>query len=172
MESIKARYKHTKFGTFMFKLCANWTVFIVKHKILYYLLSLTWGVLLTIVGVFVTLALAIAKIFNHNIKFSKYDWVYSISVGSCWGGFETGLMFVRDSTSYTSLDAHEFGHTFQNTLFGPLQIFLSLSSAIRYWYQTIREWKGKTNKPYDSYWLEDVASQCGAYAHWYLINNK
>ena len=47
---------------------------------------------------------------------------------------------------------HEFGHSFQNAILGPFMIFLvSIPSAIRYWYQTIRESKGKTNKPYDSF---------------------
>ena len=45
-----------------------------------------------------------------------------------------GLMFVRDRKSWGSeLNQHEFGHTFQNCLFGPLMLFLvSLPSATRY----------------------------------------
>ena len=29
---IKPAYEHSKFGTFMFNLCAKWTKFLVKHK--------------------------------------------------------------------------------------------------------------------------------------------
>lgn len=44
-----------------------------------------------------------------------------------------GLMFVRDQKSIESVNAHEFGHTFQNCLLGPLMLFVvSLPSAIRY----------------------------------------
>lgn len=170
---IKACYNHSKFGNFMFNLCAKWTVFIVKHRWLYYLLSCTWGCLLTIFGLLVTLVLAIAKIFTKTIHFSKYQWIYFISAGpDYWGGFETGLMFVRDQKSVESVNMHEFGHTFQNTLFGPIQIIWSISSAARYWYQEIRTKLGKTNKAYDSYWLEDAASQCGQYAVQYLASKK
>lgn len=167
---IEAKYKHTKFGNLMFKLCAGWTMFIVKHRILYYILSCTWGLLLTLIGLIVTLSLSIIKLFIKSIKFEKFAWVYFIGIGVQWGGFETGLMFVRDLDSSKGLSQHEFGHTFQNTLFGPIQIIWSISSMIRYWYITIRCLRGHTVGEYDSYWLEDAASQCGEYADNFISN--
>ena len=56
----------------MFSLCAKWTKFIVKHRFLYYLLNYTWGILMVIAGLATTLVLAIAKLFNKDIKFQKY----------------------------------------------------------------------------------------------------
>jgi hypothetical protein len=51
-------------------------------------------------------------------------------------------------------------------------IFLvSIPSAIRYWYQEFRSRKGKTNKPYDSFWAEDSATTCGEYIN-ELIKNR
>ena len=163
---IKAKYEHSKCGTFMFNLCAKWTEFIVKHRWLYYLLACTWGIIMTLIGVLISGVLAITKIFIKEIYFNKYLWIYSISVGpEYWGGFETGLIFVRDHKSTNSLNKHEFGHTFQNTLLGPLfPILVGIPSAIRYWYQAIRTKHGKQNKAYDSIWFEDAASQCGTYA--------
>lgn len=167
---IIAKYKHSKLGIYMFNLCANWTKFLVKHRWFYYLLSCTWGILLTALGWILTLIFAIIKLFNSNITFEKYYWIYCVKVPpKLWGGFETGLMFLRDLNSTKEIDEHEFGHTFQNALLGPLfPILVGIPSAIRYWYQNIREAKGKSNKPYDSIWFEDAATQCGIYVKNYL----
>ena len=164
---IQAAYQHTKAGTFMFNLCAGWTKFIIKHRWLYYLTACTWGVIWTLVGCIVTGALALAKLFmkdKSKIVFKPYHWVYSISVGpNFWGGCELGLCFLRDHKSRGTLCAHEFGHTFQNCLFGPLFMFIvALPSAI--WYQSRRGKAAKDRKPYDSLWFEDAATQCGLYA--------
>lgn len=170
---ISASYRHSAPGTFLFKLCTKWTMYLVKHRVLYYLLACTWGILLTLIGWLISLVMLFMKVFsNLDITFTKYYWVYKIETGpEYWGGFETGLMFVRDHKSTESLNQHEFGHTFQNTLFGPLfPILVGLPSIIRYWYQFIRERQGKANKAYDAIWFEDAATQCGIYATKYLSN--
>jgi len=173
---IRPQFKHSKAGTFMFNLCAKWTKFLVKHRWLYYILACTWGIIMTLVGVIVTIVLGLGKIFwTNNIKFEKYYWVYLIKAGpEYWGGFETGLMFVRDQKSSDwHINPHEFGHTFQSCLLGPLMPFIvSLPSATRYWYQEIRSRKGKDNKEYDAIWFEDSATQCGKYVVEYLKEKK
>ena len=172
-KDIKPAYKHTGFGNLMFFLSAKITKLLVRVRPLYYILACIWGILLTIAGLFVTLGLAIAKTFNKNIKFEKYYWIYDIKAGpKYWGGFEMGLMFVRDQKSVQSLNKHEFGHTFQNCLFGPFMPLLTLSSAIRYWYRELKYERKNLACPtdYDSYWLEDAATQCGTYAVKYLKN--
>ena len=168
---IKPQYEHTKAGLFLFNLCARGTKFLVKHRWLYYVLACTWGIIMTIVGMFMTIGLAIAKIFSKKIKFEKFYWVYCIKAGpKYWGGFETGLMFVRDRGSWDEdINHHEFGHTFQSCLLGPLMPFIvSIPSAIRYWYREFRYKKGKGLSAYDSIWFEDSASQCGKYVVDYL----
>ena len=81
-------------------------------------------------------------------------------------------MYVRDLKSSDAIDCHEFGHTFQNCLFGPfMPLLISIPSAIRWWVRYIRAKKGKPNKAYDAMWFEDSASQCGQYAH-RMLNNK
>ena len=89
---------------------------------------------MTVVGLLITAVLGIVKIFNKNIQFEKYYWVYDIKAGpEYWGGFEMGLMFVRDQKSISSVNQHEFGHTFQGCLLGPFMIFLvSIPSAVRW----------------------------------------
>ena len=169
---INPQYEHSKFGLWMFNLCARWTIFLSKHRLLYYILAFTWGALMTILGLIITVILWILKLFVKSITFKKYHWIYYISVGPAyWGGIEIGLMFLRDHASRDScINAHEFGHTFQNTLLGPLFIFLvAIPSAARYWIREIFPYANKT--PYDSFWAEDAASQCGKYIDNYL-NNK
>lgn len=164
---IKNQYEHSKFGMFMFNLCANWTKFILKHKVLYYILSFTWGIIMTLIGSLVTAAIWIAKLFGLKAEIKKYYWGYDISVGpEYWGGCTLGIMFLRDwKSSIKYINDHEFGHTLQNCLLGPLfPLLVAIPSATRYWYQTIRENKGKDNVPYDSVWFEDAATQCGNYA--------
>lgn len=169
-KDIKPAYRHTKFGNFMFFICAKLTKLLTKARFLYYLLACTWGILLTVIGLLITIVLGIAKLFNKNIYFEKYYWIYGIKAGPVyWGGLEMGLMFIRDQKSINSVNEHEFGHTFQNCLFGPLMPFIvTIPSAIRYWYQELRFRKGKENKPYDSMWFEDAATQCGRYAVLYI----
>ena len=163
---IKPLYEHSKVGSFMFNLCAKWTKFILKHRWLYYFMACTWGVIMTILGLIITLILAIVKIFiPKKIIFKQFYWIYSITVGpEWWGGCEMGLMFLRDhNSSVNYINPHEFGHTFQNCLLGPLFPFMvAIPSAIRYWLREI--FPKKIWAPYDSAWFEDAATQCGVYA--------
>lgn len=163
---IKPHYEHSKIGSFMFNLCAKWTKFILKHRWLYYFMACTWGIIMTILGCLITIILAIVKIFiPKKIIFERYYWIYSITVGpEWWGGCEMGLMFLRDhNSSVNYINPHEFGHTFQNCLLGPLFPFMvAIPSAIRYWLREI--FPKKMWAPYDSAWFEDAATQCGVYA--------
>jgi len=166
----------SSYGTFMFNLCASVTEYLVKHKWLYYLLAYTWGILMTLLGYIITLILLFVKLFcKDNIKLNKYYWIYGIKVGpDWWGGFEMGLMFCRDQKSSDSyVNRHEFGHTFQNCLLGPLFPFLvAIPSALRYWIRNLRTKKGKSNNDYDAIWFECSATECGKYVVDYLDKNK
>lgn len=177
ISEIKAAHEHSKVGTFLFNLCARGTKFLVKHKWLYYLLACTWGIVMTIIGLVCTAIVGIVKVVADLIKpgklkinFNKYHWIYSISVGpALWGGCDLGLMFFRDHDSKGDLNEHEFGHTFQNCIFGPLFPFIvAIPSAARWWMRVLTP--NKEYKPYDSAWFEDAATQCGMYAHKYLSN--
>ena len=166
---IKPKYSHTKVGTALFNICAIWTKFLVRHRVLYYVFASTWGVLMTVAGLVVTLVLAIASPFTKGqskILFEPYYWIYNIKVGKrSWGGLELGLCFLTGRSS-AGVAPHEFGHTFQNCLFGPLFPFVvALPSAI--WYHSNRK-----GKPYDSLWFEDAASQCGLYVTAVLDGKK
>ena len=147
-------FKFTKYGKFMFNLCHDGAIFLAKHRWLYYILACTWGILLTLPGIIITLTLLII-----GKKPKKYGGIYYFQVGKYWGGFEMGLMFVRDTTSWDSVNSHELGHSYQNAILGPFMPFLvSIPSAIRYWY---RQYTKKALPAYDAIWFEGNATFVG-----------
>ena len=132
---------------------------LAKHRWLYYLLNLTWGLPLTLIGFFITLGLLLI-----GKKPKKYYGIYYFNIGKLWGGFETGLMFVRDRESNDYVSKHELGHTYQNAILGPFMIILvSIPSMIRYWYRELKyERKGlKPKTEYDDIWFEASATYIG-----------
>lgn len=129
---------------------------------------------MTVLGWIISLILGIVKIFiPKKILFKRYHWIYGITVGpKWWGGCEMGLMFLRDwGCTEDYLNTHEFGHTFQNCILGPLFPFLvAIPSASRYWLRELfpkKDWA-----PYDGIWFEDAATQCGKFAHKWLSERE
>lgn len=108
-------------------------------KPLYYILNCTWGILMTAVGGVVALALIIA-----GYKPERHAGSIYFNVGKSWGGAELGLFFLTDEHDAVSVKNHEFGHSLQNCLWGPLMPFVvCLPSAARYW---VREFKSRKLK--------------------------
>lgn len=128
----------------------------------YYLLSFSWGLIITLTGCLISLALLIA---GYKPQRNKYGWSFILNLNNC--GFSMGpAAFVCKNPSKHMLE-HEFGHSIQNCYFGPLFIFLvALPSMIRFWY---REYLVKSGKktysqlpPYDAAWFEGGASELGS----------
>ena len=129
----------------------------MKSKNKFYLLSFTWGILMTSVGLIVATSLLAV-----GIKPKKWGWCYHFEVGKNWGGLSLGFIILTGSKSATvHTKCHEHGHSLQNCYFGPAMIFISLWSAGRYWLHVIRRVIGATNPPYDSIWFEWQASLLG-----------
>lgn len=129
-------------------------------KFKFYFLSLTWGLLTTLVGGVVALALRIA-----GFKPEKRGYCYYFKVGERWGGFSVGLVVVTDKTPSTRTIQHEHGHALQNCYWGPLMPFvISIPSMLRYWYREFKyNRKGKTPlTAYDDFWVEADATKRGA----------
>ena len=151
----------TPLGRFMYSLCDKGAKFLYKHKWLYYLLACTWGVIMTLLGLIISLVLLI-----FGRKPHKYHGIYYFQVGKGWGGLEMGLMFLTSKDASEYIRAHEYGHTFQNALLGPLfPILVGIPSAIRYWH---REYLYKHNfqkyvalPKYDDIWFEGSATDIG-----------
>ena len=161
--------QRTWLGRFFYNLTMKWCKWLSKHMWLWYVLNLTWGLIYTLIGLFMALIIMIAKKQTPH-KFYK---VREFDFGNNWGGL-SGVFFIFISLNmgdkYTQeTRMHEFGHSFQNALFGVFNIFLTLiPSCIRYWIHTIRDKKGKLNKDYDSVWFEGSATDGGKYVCKYL----
>ena len=127
------------------------------NKPLYYILNLTWGLPLTLVGALVSLVLLCAGCKPH-----RHGGCIYFNIGKDWGGLEGGLFFFTDKDDSYHVKCHEYGHSIQNMIWGPLMLpVITIPSAIRYWIHTWREARGKTNPPYDSIWFEGQATNWG-----------
>ena len=141
----------------------------VLKMIGYWFLQLTWGALLTIVGLLVT---AFCIVFLKG-KAHKNGYSYIVEIGGNWGGLELGAVALCGGYTtkcpnekwFQHTRRHEFGHSLQNLIFGPFMLFVvTIPSAIRYHYQNYRSKKGLPNKPYDQAIYEYTASKWGYYA--------
>lgn len=127
-------------------------------RILFYIVSITWGALLSIPGLIIMLCL---------LPFGRvkvYHGRLCGVVGSSWGGFNLGCCFLvckeAQNSDYTC--GHECGHGLQNCLWGPLTPFvITIPSAIRYWYRNWALAKGKKLPDYDAIWFEGQATEWG-----------
>lgn len=130
----------------------------MMNKLLYYILSLSWGLPMTLVGIIVSLTLILL-----GYKPKKFGWCWYFEVGSGWGGLELGLVFLCSKDANERTKAHEFGHSIQNCYWGILMPFvISIPSAIRYWWREYQMACGKIKlQPYDAIWFEGQATQIG-----------
>lgn len=128
--------------------------------ILFWILSLTWGIILTLPGLIITFVLIIT---GHKVY--KNGCSYIVEVGGDWGGLEFGAVALCGNYYNTNRNwfehtrRHEFGHNIQNIIFGPIQIIWSLCSAIRYWYRKLNP--SKIHTKYDDFWVEGTATKMG-----------
>ena len=135
-------------------------------KYLYWFIQLTWGIITTTLGFLVTFIL---RCFGRPSYKNGYGMI--TTVGGNWGGLSLGPFAFcgtyneKDSKAYypywyEHTRRHEFGHSFQVLIFGPLWLFVvALPSAIRYWYQRLTP--KKKHKEYDDIWFEYTASKWG-----------
>ena len=97
----------------------------------YYLLSFTWGIIASTIGLVVMLVLAPFG----KVKFNRGR--FYVVVGKNWGGLELGCFYLicKNSELSRSTHAHEgFGHSLQNCMLGPFFPFVvAIPSAVRYW---------------------------------------
>jgi len=106
-------------------------------------------------------------------KVHKNGYSYIVEIGGNWGGLDLGAVSLcggyttecPDETWFQHTRRHEFGHSLQNLIWGPLFPFvIAIPSAIRYQYQNYRSRKGLPNKDYDAIWFEGQATKWGTKA--------
>ena len=129
------------------------------NKVVFWLLSLTWGLPMTLLGAIGTLAL---KLCGKTVTKNAYG--YKTIVGRGWGGLSFGPFSYIAEDDADTLACHEFGHSIQNCYFGPLMPFLvNIPSACRYWYRRIVHKKHPERRlpPYGAIWFEGQANELG-----------
>lgn len=129
------------------------------NKTWFWILSLTWGGVLTLCGILVS---AVMLLTGHKPRRWGYCWYFEIGRKN-WGGCEWGPFFLKDRIEGEHIKNHEFGHGIQNCVLGPFMIFLvSAPSSLRYWYRRLQILRKKTLKTgYDDIWFEGQASRLG-----------
>ena len=127
-------------------------------KFFYWLLSLTWGLPMTFIGLLAALALLITGHKPH-----RFGYTFYFKVGKRWGGLSLGAMFITDSAPSDHTLCHEHGHGLQNLIFGPFEIVIGIASAARYWYREIKRKREPACylPPYDTIWFEGQATRLG-----------
>ena len=75
---------------------------------LYYILSLTWGLPLTLIGLLVAWYLMAVE--GKQPKRCGGCWYFVIG-DKPWGGLELGLVFLIDSKESVHTKWHEYGHS-------------------------------------------------------------
>ncbi len=112
----------------------------MKHnKFIFWLLSLTWGLPMTLVG-------AVAALFLMLKSYVPTRWepCWVFVIGERWGGISLGPVIIVSKTVKPQTINHEVGHALQNCLWGPLFPFvIAIPSAIRYQLRERKEFKDK-----------------------------
>lgn len=123
----------------------------------YYLLNLTWGLPMNIIGGIVALVLLCM-----GYKPKRFGTCFYFVIGKHWGGLNLGMFFFTDSYETERTKHHEFGHSIQNAKYGLLFPFIvAIPSAIRYWVIVYKEKKGQPVPEYDGIWFEGQATELG-----------
>lgn len=148
----------TKLGNNFYNFTNKLALKLSKKMSLFWILSFTWGIIMTLIGLIASLIMLLL----HK-KPKKYQTTWYFEICNNWGGLELGIMFIKDKRSLGNICSHEYGHTFQNAIYGPFYIFIFICSSIRYWYRALYKKLTHTSckKLYDSIWFEGSATYIG-----------
>ncbi len=136
------------------------------------MLTFTWGLPFTLLGLFAALFLRLS---GYTPK--KHGYCFYFEVGENWGGINLGLFFIVDRRSTRAIKNHEHGHAVQNCYLGPFMLFVvALPSLIRSRYRAHliekNDARAKTLPPYDSVWFEGQATMLGNEIVAYIEQNQ
>lgn len=125
-------------------------------RVLYTIIQCTWGLLQTLIGL------------AFFIKYRKCEHkIYRCCIDTKWnlkGGLSLGLFIFTPKDDVENADlirVHEYGHTIQSLVMGPLMLFVGIISVV--WgslpyFQRMR-WEKKV--PYTACFVEYWASKWG-----------
>ncbi len=127
-------------------------------KFLFYLIQFTWGLPQNILG------------FLFSRKYKKVENFFGANVyyhNENWGGVSLGIFIImsgmRDKKWTDSVKVHEYGHTIQSLILGPLYLLvIGLPSMI--WCKTrcFVRYRKQKNLSYYSFYSEKWANYLGS----------
>lgn len=122
-------------------------------RVLFYLLQFTWGLPVNLAGLILFLC------FRRRFRHEKFcNGLVTLLPGNR-GGLSLGIFIflsVRDISRSRDLCAHEYGHTIQCLVLGPLYWVVSaLSSVI--WRRCFAGYRKEYGVPYDALYCERTA---------------
>lgn len=131
------------------------------NKTLLYFLSFTWGLPITLCGLFVA-AFLLAT--GHRPYRRSGCWYFEVGKSN-WGGLNLGLVIICQPNAPDYLKNHELGHSIQNGFFGFVMPIFVLCSVIRYHYISWREKHALPVPGYYDWWFEGQATRLGENHH-------
>lgn len=125
-------------------------------NILLYIVIVIWTLPQTLVGLFVML---FCKITYKHTKVKKYKDIFHVS-WKYWSGVSLGLFTFTNESASDNTYAHEWGHTRQSLILGPLYlIVIGLPSII--WAGCFDKYRQIYNVSYYSFYTEKWADKAG-----------
>lgn len=129
------------------------------NKKLFYILSFTWGLPVTISGCIMAFLFLIT---GHRPK--RFGYCFRFESRRLKGGFSSGVFIFARKGASKHLLCHEHGHGVQNCLYGLLMPFLvSIPSSTRYHYRSFKKrvLRKPSKTPYEDIWFEAQATRFG-----------
>jgi len=135
----------------------------IINYILYTIIQLTWGICQNIVGLLAFLVLTI-------IKPNRKRFYYHGAIASHWKfSFSMGLgMFIffghsdKDENYQSEVLVHEYGHTIQSIILGPLFLFvIGIPSCVWAFTPKFVKWREQGRYTYFDFYPEGWANKAG-----------
>lgn len=139
----------------------------VLYAALMWFVRLTWGLLDTIIGLFIFLFFCVTSKPKIGIVANTIIVELPHRPQDPGWGLSSGIFIFSNTNSIWNREYllfHEWGHSWpQLLLCGPLHPFIvGIPSTIRFWVRSWQIKKGKINlPPYDSVWFEGTATVWG-----------
>lgn len=135
----------------------------IINYILYTILQLTWGIIQNILGILLFIILSI-------IDIKRKRFYYHGAICSCWKfSFSMGLgMFIffghtnKDEEFQQGVLVHEYGHTIQSIILGPLFFFVvAIPSTVWAFTPCFVKLRKENKASYFDLFCESWANKCG-----------
>ena len=126
------------------------------NKKLFYILNLTWGLPMTLIGAIAALGLLVK---GYRPTRHRGCLCFTVKPQKAWSGVSLGLVMIVTEQAKDATKNHEFGHAIQNAVYGPAHVLVSIASGVRCWYRSTQD--PATLPPYDAVWFERQATEWG-----------